>query len=168
MRKLSLCVYALLAIMAISFIACNDDDDKGFTAEQLNYFQENIDYIREKKLLKDENGNLLYRQITYGTDTVLYRILEKTGEGDSIRLDSNAHMKMKGLLIDGTVFQQEFEETYQPQQLIPGIALVMMETCVDEKIEAIIPASLGYGYYDYYAIPGGSTLVFTYVIDGIQ
>lgn len=157
----------LLAIMMIGLTAC-DDDNNDLSDEQLAYFNQNRAYIQEKAGLRSEDGDPLYRQIVMGSDTVLYRILRKEGEGDSIRIDSKAHMILRGDLIDGGNFQPEMEMTYMPGQLVGGLCLVMVETCVGEEIEAIIPASLGYGYNDYYTIPGGSTLVFTYTIDKID
>lgn len=161
------CAFFLLAVMMIGFTACSDDDND-YSAEQLEYFNKNREYIREKKALKGEDGELLYRQIVAAGDTVLYRILNKEGAGDSIRIDSKAHMMLKGDLIDGRNIQSEMEMTYMPGQLIGGLCLVMIETCVGEEIEALIPASLGYGYDDYDRIPGGSTLIFTYTIDSIK
>lgn len=77
--------------MVVGFTACGDDD-KGFSAEQIAYFEKNLEFIREKKVL-------------------------------------------------------------------------LLNNTIGERVEAIIPANLGYGYYDYRGIPAGSTLIFTYTIE---
>lgn len=51
------------------------DDDSNVA-----YFEKNRDYIREKKVLKGDNGELLYKQVVLGGDTALYRVLSKEGE----------------------------------------------------------------------------------------
>ena len=37
-----------------------------------------------------------------------------------------------------------------------------------ERVEAIIPASLGYGYSASLNVPAGSTLIFTYVVEKFE
>lgn len=52
--------------------------------------------------------------------------------------------------------------------IIPGLSGVLLNIHLDETVEAIIPASLGYGYGDYSGIPGGSTLIFTFTLDKVE
>ena len=52
--------------------------------------------------------------------------------------------------------------------IIPGLSGVLLNIHLDETVEAIIPASLGYGYGDYSGIPGGSTLIFTFTLDEVE
>ena len=48
---------------------------------------------------------------------------------------------------------------------VPGLGAILLNNTIGERVEAISPANLGYGYYDYRGIPAGSTLIFTYTIE---
>lgn len=72
---------------------------------------------------------------------------------------------LEGKFIDGQVFQNKLEESYYPMNnIIPGLSGILLNIHLDETVEAIIPASLGYGYRDDRGIPGGSTLIFTFTL----
>ena len=76
---------------------------------------------------------------------------------------------LEGKFIDGQVFQNKLEESYYPMNnIIPGLSGILLNIHLDETVEAIIPASLGYGYGDYSGIPGGSTLIFTFTLDKVE
>ena len=49
------------------------------------------------------------------------------------------------------------DQVFSMNGIIPGLSGVLLNIHLDETVEAIIPASLGYGYGDYSGIPGGST-----------
>ena len=76
MKRSIYAVISLMMAMVVGFTACGDDD-KGFSAEQIAYFEKNLEFIREKKVLKGDDGELLYKQIVLGGDTALYRVLGK-------------------------------------------------------------------------------------------
>lgn len=78
-RSIYAVISLIMMVMAVGFTACGDDD-KGFSAEQIAYFEKNLEFIREKKVLKGDDGELLYKQIVLGGDTALYRVLGKEGE----------------------------------------------------------------------------------------
>ena len=42
--------------------------------------EKNIEYIREKKQEKNENGELVYQQLVKYNDTILYRIIDRKAE----------------------------------------------------------------------------------------
>ncbi len=150
------------------FVSCNNDDANGFSKEQIAYFEENLDYIREKKALTDDEGNLIYQQVVVKGDTALYRVLSKDGDATTHPSGTSVvTMKLKGDLINGKNFQKEAQMSFRPLQLIPGLAAILQLNTVGEHVEAIIPASLGYGYVDY-AVPAGSTLIFSYTIEKIE
>lgn len=168
MKTLAKTVWMMLTLLAV-LTACSNDDEVKFSAEQLKYFEENRAYIREKKAAKDDKGELIYKEVLVGGDTCLYRVLQKEGtETKYPLLSSMVTMKLKGNLINGTNFQPETDMTYQPQQLIPGLAYVMKEISIGEKTETIIPATLAYGYTNKGNVPAGSTLVFTFTMNKIK
>lgn len=51
MKRSIYAVISLMMAMVVGFTACGDDD-KGFSAEQIAYFEKNLEFIREKKVLK--------------------------------------------------------------------------------------------------------------------
>ena len=75
MKRSIYAVACLMMVLLAGFTACGDDDDSNVA-----YFEKNRDYIREKKALKGDNGELLYKQVVLGGDTALYRVLSKEGE----------------------------------------------------------------------------------------
>ena len=74
-RSIYAVISLIMMVMAVGLTACGDDDNKGFSAEQIAYFEKNLEFIREKKVLKGDDGELLYKQVVLGGDTALYRIL---------------------------------------------------------------------------------------------
>ena len=147
MKRSIYAVISLMMAMVVGFTACGDDD-KGFSAEQIAYFEKNLEFIREKKVLKGDDGELLYKQVVLGGATALYRVLGKKGD-----------------FISGQNFQKEMTMTLTPAGVVPGLGAILLNNTIGERVEAIIPANLGYGYYDYRGIPAGSTLIFTYTIE---
>ena len=146
-RSIYAVISLIMMVMAVGFTACGDDD-KGFSAEQIAYFEKNLEFIREKKVLKGDDGELLYKQVVLGGDTALYRVLGKEGEETQCQN-----------------FQKEMTMTLTPAGVVPGLGAILLNNTIGERVEAIIPANLGYGYYDYRGIPAGSTLIFTYTIE---
>ena len=139
--------YALTALFGMATLtSCGDDD--GLSAEQQAYITENKAYIWEKKAEKDENGNPVYTEIVALGDTALYRVIKKEGDWNSVSVaESTVHLlDLEGHLIDGTVFQQKADSCqFGMTTLIPGFTAILYRVHPDETIEAIIPASLGYG-----------------------
>ena len=158
----------ILAFVTL-FISCsNNNEYLTYTEDQIKYFEENLDYIRERKTLTDENGNLVYQQIIINQDTALYRVLEKTGDAvETASNDTRIKMVLEGELIDGSIFQPLNPMTFTPSQVITGLGAILLKNKVGEKIEAIIPANLGYGYYGV-PVPAGSTLIFTYTVESFN
>lgn len=162
--KRSICAVACMMVMVLSFVACSKDDE-GLSKEQLSYFEKNREFIREKKALLDKEGKPLYQQLIVSGDTTLFRVLSKVGEETKYPTSQTViDLRLKGDLINGTNFQKELDMSYAPAQLIYGLRGILLENSLGETVEAIIPATLGYGYYDNGTIPGGSTLIFTYTL----
>ena len=188
MKRSIYAVISLMMAMVVGFTACGDDD-KGFSAEQIAYFEKNLEFIREKKVLKGDDGELLYKQVVLGGDTrrrwritpehkllykqvvlggdtALYRVLGKEGEETQCPTSQTpVTMILKGDFISGQNFQKEMTMTLTPAGVVPGLGAILLNNTIGERVEAIIPANLGYGYYDYRGIPAGSTLIFTYTIE---
>ncbi|WP_297905860.1 FKBP-type peptidyl-prolyl cis-trans isomerase [uncultured Parabacteroides sp.] len=171
MKALSMYVWSFLMIVVMGFTSCGDDDEIQFSEEQLAYITKNKEYIWEKKAEKDENGELRYKQVVIGSDTALYRILKKENDWQTKpSLTSVVYLlDLEGKFIDGQVFQEKVENSsFSMNGIIPGLSGVLLNIRLDETVEAIIPASLGYGNSDYSGIPGGSTLIFTFTLDKVE
>lgn len=154
-------VWSLLVIMMMGLTSCGDDDELQFSEEQLAYINKNKEYIWEKKTEKDEMGELRYKQVVLGGDTALYRIIRKENEWTTTPTMTSVVylLGLEGKFIDGQVFQKKLDRSsFSMNGIIPGLSGVLLNIHLDETVEAIIPASLGYGYGDYSGIPGGSTL----------
>lgn len=171
MKALSRYVWSLFVIMVMGFTSCGDDDELQFSEEQLAYINKNKEYIWEKKAEKDENGELKYKQVVLGGDTALYRIIKKENEWTTKPSATSVVylLDLEGKFIDGQVFQNKLEKSDFPMNgIIPGLSGILLNIHLDETVEAIIPASLGYGYRDDRDIPGGSTLIFTFTLDKVE
>nr|WP_129732391.1 FKBP-type peptidyl-prolyl cis-trans isomerase [Parabacteroides goldsteinii] len=157
-------------VMLSTFTACdNSNDSFEYSPEQLAYFEKNREYIREKKLEKDENGELVYHELVKYGDTTLYRIIDrKLDEPKYPTSDKVLEFNLEGHLIDGTNFQKKSVMKYSADQLILGLRGVILDTSVGDSIEAILPASLGYGYMNNGSIPAGSTLIFKYRVEEVK
>lgn len=73
-------------VMLSAFTACSNDDSYELTPEQIAYIEKNIEYIREKKQEKNENGELVYQQLVKYNDTILYRIIDRKAEPNWYKL----------------------------------------------------------------------------------
>ena len=164
-------VWSLLVIMMMGLTSCGDDDELQFSEEQLAYINKNKEYIWEKKTEKDEMGELRYKQVVLGGDTALYRIIRKENEWTTTPTMTSVVylLGLEGKFIDGQFFQKKLDRSsFSMNGIIPGLSGVLLNIHLDETVEAIIPASLGYGYGDYSGIPGGSTLIFTFTLDKVE
>lgn len=171
MRTITKCVWSLLAIMMMGLVSCGDDDELNLSADQIAYMKSNREYIWQKKAEKDENGQPKYKTVVVAGDTALYRIVEKKGEWTTKpNINNFVHLlNLEGKHIDGKVFQKRLDKSsFRMNGIISGLAGVLMEIHLDETVETIIPASLGYGFNDYMGIPGGSTLIFTFTLDKVE
>ena len=121
-RSIYAVISLIMMVMAVGFTACGDDDNKGFSAEQIAYFEKNLEFIREKKVLKGDDGELLYKQVVLGGDTALYRVLGKEGEETQCPTSQTpVTMILKGDFISGQNFQKEMTMTLTPAGVVPGL-----------------------------------------------
>lgn len=132
-------------LLLIIFISCNKDDSpKAQTEEDI------IQYI--------EDHNLNATRSNSG----LYYVIEKQGEGAKPNTNSNVTVNYKGYFLNGSVFDQSGIEgiSFGLNQVIAGWTEGI--TYFNEGGEGIllIPSNLGYGSENYNGIPGGSVLIF--------
>lgn len=171
MKALSMYVWSLLVIMVVGFTSCGEDKEIQFSKEQLAYINKNKEYIWEKKAEKDEKGELRYKQVVMGGDTALYRIIQKENEWQTTPTMTSVVylLGLEGKFIDGQVFQKKLDQSsFAMKGIIPGLSGVLLNIHLDETVEAIIPASLGYGFYGNGPVPAGSTLIFTFTLDKVK
>ena len=158
-------------VMLSTFTACNNDDNNfELTPEQIANYEKNREYIREKKLEKDENGESVYQQLVKYGDTTLYRIIDRKLE-KPVYPTSNKVLKfnLEGHFIDGTVFQKKDTMSFAAENVITGLRGVILDTSIGDSIEAIIPSSLGYDYQlGTRGVPIGSALIFTYRVEEVK
>lgn len=84
----------------------------------------------------------------------------KAGEGPSPTLSDVAIIKYKGMLKDGTVFDQQEQAPMPLQGVIPGFSKALMQMQAGGKYRIVIPAKLGYGDRQVGPIPANSDLTF--------
>ena len=166
MKAFAMYAWALLVAMMVGFTSCGDDDESNFSPEQEEYVKKNREYFEMKKVEKNENGELKYKQVQVNGDVALYRITKKENNytatpGPAAEVEVH---DLEGKLIDGKVFQPNMSSNFRMNQLIPGLTAVLSQLHADETAEAIIPSSLGYGDKSTASIPGGSTLIFTFTL----
>ncbi len=91
----------------------------------------------------------------------------KAGEGSSPTATDVALVGYKGMLIDGTVFDEAPQAPFPVGQVVPGFSEALQKMQKGGEYKIWIPSDLGYGPDDQtnpqtgeVAIPGGSVLVF--------
>jgi len=70
----------------------------------------------------------------------------------------------RGTFLDGTVFDESYKRNqplvYPVSEVIKGWTEALLLMPVGSKYKLYVPYTLGYGINDYFAIPGGSLLIF--------
>lgn len=100
-----------------------------------------------------------------------YEII-KEGTGPKPAISDTVVCNYKGTFIDGKEFDNSYKTGQPVSFAVTGViqgwteALLMMP--VGSKWKVYVPYQLGYGASDYYAIPGGSALIFELELVGIK
>jgi len=119
-----------------------------------NYKEDNKAYLRQKST---EEG------IHATAQGVLYEVL-KSGTGSKATIRSIVTVYYKGMLIDGTVFddntRQGYPDAFRLADLITGWQIALTQMCPGDKWRIYIPAEVGYGNTSVAGIPKHSTLIF--------
>nr|WP_232735295.1 FKBP-type peptidyl-prolyl cis-trans isomerase [Flavobacterium sp. 5] len=96
------------------------------------------------------------------TESGLYYVIDEAGTGKQPTATSNVTVAYKGYYTDKTVFDQGSSTgiSFNLQGVIKGWMEGIPYFKEGGSGKLLIPASLGYGSYDYRGIPGGSVLIF--------
>ena len=104
------------------------------------------------------------------TDKVLVKTL-KQGDGAVVCPGATIKANYVGALWDGTVFDSSYQRgdaaEFSLKQVVKGWTYGLAHTHVGDRVELVIPASLGYGGQARGNIPANSTLVFVVDIVGV-
>ena len=104
------------------------------------------------------------------TDKVLVKTL-KQGDGAVVCPGATIKANYVGALWDGTVFDSSYQRgdaaEFSLKQVVKGWTYGLAHTHVGDRVELVIPASLGYGGQTRGNIPANSTLVFVVDIVGV-
>ena len=104
------------------------------------------------------------------TDKVLVKTL-KQGDGAVVCPGATIKANYVGALWNGTVFDSSYERgdaaEFSLNQVVKGWTYGLAHTHVGDRVELVIPASLGYGDRANAKIPANSTLVFVVDIVGV-
>ena len=104
------------------------------------------------------------------TSKVLVKTL-KEGDGAVVCPGATIKANYVGALWDGTVFDSSFAKggpiEFSLNQVVKGWTYGLAHTHVGDRVELVIPASLGYGDRANAKIPANSTLVFVVDIVGV-
>lgn len=96
------------------------------------------------------------------TASGLYYVIDEAGTGKQPTVTSNVTVAYKGYYTNKTVFDQSTSAgvSFNLQQVIKGWTEGIPYFKEGGSGKLLIPATLGYGSYNYNTIPGGSVLIF--------
>ena len=127
-------------------MSCSNDDSNNKIETEADILQ----YI--------SNHNLVTKKSNSG----LYYVIQKQGEGAKPTSNSNVTVSYKGYFTNGTVFDQSNTDgvSFNLQQVIKGWTEGITYFNEGGIGMLLIPSELGYGSNDRSGIPGGSILLF--------
>ncbi|MFB9053634.1 FKBP-type peptidyl-prolyl cis-trans isomerase [Formosa undariae] len=139
-----------MALFIVLFVSCSSDDENSNKDYTLENQEEILSYIATNGI------------DAIGTDSGLYYVIDKMGEGNAITADSDVSVKYKGYFTDGSVFDENTESgvTFNLQGVIEGWQEGIPLFNEGGSGLLIIPAHLAYGSNSFNGIPGGSVLIF--------
>lgn len=168
-------------VMMLGFAACSDDNDKvidAYTEAEKKWIAENEEYFQARMAEREDDGSSLYKRLVVGEDTLLYRILSEGEAGPHPSSTSSVKVSILGKLpVSNTIIAGGSDETpiddtldLDSRYLIKGLAALLLETRVGDRVETIIPYELGYGDKNYTNpyIPLCSTLMFTFTVNSFE
>lgn len=127
-----------------------------------NYKEDNKAYLRQKAT---EEG------IRTTAQGVLYEVLQ-SGSGNKATIRSIVSVYYKGMLIDGSVFddntRQGYPDAFRLADLITGWQIALTQMCPGDKWRIYVPSEVGYGAMSVAGIPKHSTLIFEIELVGVS
>lgn len=139
--------YFVSIFLLLGMMSC---DKEGKVDEENR--QEILDYLSDNNLTAEE------------TDSGLFYIIEKEGDGDFPALSDDVTVHYEGYYTDESVFDSSYDRgvpsTFPLANVIEGWREGIPLFSRDGAGKLLIPASLGYGYNSSNGIPGGSVLIF--------
>ena len=180
LRRLGALVGA--AALVLGLAACNDLTSSS-TSSAVDYAACATDDSELQNQNVDRTGKGSFPDVT-GDDTPVIaagkgteptsKVLVKTlKQGDGALVCPGATIKANyvGTLWDGTVFDSSYKRgepsEFSLDQVVKGWTYGLAHTHVGDRVELVIPASLGYGSQAAGDIPANSTLVFVVDIVGV-
>jgi FKBP-type peptidyl-prolyl cis-trans isomerase FkpA len=151
-----------LLFLGILLASCSDDDEDT-VAEQLK-----IDIELIEQYLVDSNLT------AQSTGSGLYYIMEEEGTGDRPDIFAYVTVSYTGLLIDGTVFEEDTIDSYPLYNLIEGWQEGMQLFNQGGKGSLFIPSKFGYGgaisvdEEGDTIITANSILIFNFSLDSVE
>lgn len=126
---------------------------------EINLISVEYSAANDAEILKYIDDNAL---TTTKTATGLYYVIDEEGTGEQPTATSNVTVVYKGYYTNGTVFDKSDAAgaTFSLDEVIKGWAEGIPYFKEGGSGMLLIPATLGYGSYDYRGIPGGSVLIF--------
>ena len=163
------------AALVLGLAACNDLTSSS-TSSQVDYAACATDDSELQNQNVDRTGKGAFPDVTGDdspviaagkgsepTDKVLVKTL-KQGDGALVCPGATIKANYVGTLWDGTVFDSSYKRgepsEFSLDQVVKGWTYGLAHTHVGDRVELIIPASLGYGNQARGNIPANSTLVF--------
>lgn len=94
--------------------------------------------------------------------------IDSLGNGASPNVCSNVNVSYVGSFLNGTIFDQSPDITFNLSQLIYAWQEALPLLKAGGRITLYVPPSLGYGANTYGSIPGNSYLKFIIVLKGVS
>ena len=127
-----------------------------------NYKEQNIEYLKNKATQEGVHKT---------AQGILYEVLE-SGNGPKATIRSIVSVYYKGMLIDGSLFDdnttQGYPDTFRLTDLITGWQIALTQMCVGDKWRIYVPSEVGYGAMSVAGIPKHSTLIFEIELAGVS
>ena len=173
LRRLGALVGA--AALVLGLAACNDLTSSS-TSSQVDYAACSTDDSELQNQNVDRTGKGSFPDVTGDdtpviaagkgsepTDKVLVKTL-KQGDGALVCPGATVKVNYVGALWNGTVFDSSYQKgepiEFSLDRVVKGWGYGLAHTHVGDRVELVIPASLGYGNQAAGDIPANSTLVF--------
>ena len=178
-----------VAALALGLSACTDltsttaTSSEGVAATEIDYSACATDDSADQSANVDRTGTGNFPAVS-GEDTPVIaagkgaeptnKVLVKTlKQGDGTLVCPGAKVKVNyvGALWNGTVFDSSYQKgqpiEFSLAQVVKGWGYGLAHAHVGDRVELVIPASLGYGAQGNASIPANSTLVFVVDILGV-